>query len=114
MGLDDSLEESSSSSSLPVLTPSLPVEEEAVVQQGALCEQVCRALWCCCLQVNGDAEEIRLNEACLVLTERLLGLLFLSHDFFSTNQYTGRSTHCNIARYFEQTRNKTTEISTVT
>lgn len=88
MGLDDSLEESSSSSSLPVLTPSLPVEEEAVVQQGALCEQVCRALWCCCLQVNGDAEEIRLNEACLVLTERLLGLLFLSHDFFSTNQYT--------------------------
>lgn len=83
MGLDDSVEESSSTSSLPVLAPSLPVEEEECEQV-----QVCKTVWCCCLQINSEEEEIQLSEACLVLTERLLGLLFLSHDFTPANHDT--------------------------
>lgn len=77
MGLDDSMEESSSSS-LPA--PSLPEEG----QQGALCEpvQVCKAVWCCVLQRKSDEdEEVQLQEGCLVLTPGLIGLLFMSPEF---------------------------------
>ncbi|XP_055015157.1 nischarin isoform X2 [Boleophthalmus pectinirostris] len=90
MGLDDSLEESSSTS-LPVPAPSLPVEEE--VQQGALREQVevRKAVWCICLELISEEGEMQLNTVCLVVTERILGLFFLSHDFSLTNQDTDLS-----------------------
>ncbi|KAK7899438.1 hypothetical protein WMY93_020291 [Mugilogobius chulae] len=86
MGLDDSLEESSSTS-LPVPAPSLPVEEEEA-QQEAPCEQteVRKASWCICLRLKSEVEETQLNVGCLVLTNRVLALLFLSHDFTPTNQ----------------------------
>lgn len=88
MGLDDSVEESSSTS-LPVPAPSLPVEEEEEGQQGVLCEQVqvLKAVWCCVLQRKTEKDEDeQLKEGCLVLTDRLLGLLLLSRDFSLTNQ----------------------------
>ncbi|XP_076599928.1 nischarin isoform X2 [Chaetodon auriga] len=87
MGLDDSVEESvcSSSTSLAV-----PPAEDPDGQQGELCEeeeeeqlQVSRVLWCYCLQVK---EEVEQKEACLVLTDRQLGLMYLSDDFSWTNQ----------------------------
>uniref|UniRef100_A0A8C6SWT1 Nischarin n=1 Tax=Neogobius melanostomus TaxID=47308 RepID=A0A8C6SWT1_9GOBI len=81
----------SSSTSLPVPAPPLPVEEEEEVQQVALSEQVqvCKAVWCCCLQMKSEEEETGLIEGCLVLTDKHLGLLFLSHDFSPTNQDAG-------------------------
>lgn len=99
MGLDDSVEESvcSSSTSLAV-----PPAEEADGHQGDLCKeeeeegeveeevQVSRVLWCYCLQVK---EEVEQKEACLVLTDKLLGLLYLSDDFTWTNQDAGKHTH---------------------
>ncbi|XP_033829936.1 nischarin isoform X1 [Periophthalmus magnuspinnatus] len=86
MGLDDSLEESSSTA-LPVTVPSLPVEE---VQWGVPCEQVevRKAIWCICLQVKSEEEEMQLNTGCLVMTEHVLGLFFLSHDFSLIKQDT--------------------------
>lgn len=95
MSLDDSVEESVSSSST---LAALPPEEELDVHQGELCEEeleeeeeeeevkVIRVLWCYCLQVK---EEVEQKEACLVLTERLFGLLSLTDDFTRTNQDTG-------------------------
>ncbi|XP_047203473.1 nischarin isoform X2 [Girardinichthys multiradiatus] len=91
MGLDDSGEEvvCSSPSSLPSPVAEgeepgglleAPCEEKAVVQ-------VRRVLWCCCVLVNG---EVKQREACLVLTDRLLGLLFWSHDSMSANQERGQ------------------------
>lgn len=44
-----------------------------------------RVLWCCCVQV--EKEEVQQREACLVLTDHLLGLL--SHDSLSANQERG-------------------------
>ena len=95
MGLDDSVEESvgsSSSTSLPV-----PPAEEPGGHQGELCEEeeeeeevhISRVLWCYCLHVK---EEVEQKKACLVLTERLLGLLYLSEGFTSTNQDAGECT----------------------
>ncbi|XP_041812795.1 nischarin [Chelmon rostratus] len=89
MGLDDSVEESvcSSSTSLAV-----PPAEESSAHQGELYEeeeeeeeqlQISRVLWCYCLQVK---EEVEQKEACLVLTDRLFGLMYLSDDFTRTNQ----------------------------
>ncbi|XP_041837536.1 nischarin isoform X2 [Melanotaenia boesemani] len=84
MGLDDSVEEGFLPSSLPAPVAEDPgghleelhEKEEAVVQ-------VSRVLWCCYVQVD---EEVKQSEACLVLTDRLLGLLHFSHDSFWTNQ----------------------------
>lgn len=90
MGLDDSVEESVCSSSMPLAVP--PAQEPGG-HQGELCEgdevQVSRVLWCYCLQVK---EEVEQKEACLVLTDRLLGLLYLSDDFTWTNQDAGKHT----------------------
>ncbi|KAI3369758.1 hypothetical protein L3Q82_024582 [Scortum barcoo] len=88
MGLDDSVEESVCSSSM---TLALPPAEEPDDHQGELCEeeveeeevQISRVLWCYCLQVK---EQVEQKEACLVLTDRLLGLLHLSEDFTRMNQ----------------------------
>lgn len=90
MSLDDSVEESVST------LAALPPEEESSVHQGELCEEeleeeeeevkVIRVLWCYCLQVK---EEVEQKEACLVLTERLFGLLSLTDDFTRTNQDKG-------------------------
>ncbi|XP_035517860.1 nischarin [Morone saxatilis] len=83
MGLDDSVEESVCSSST---SPAVPPAEEPVGHQEELCGeeevQVSRILWCYCLQVK---EEVEQKEACLVLTDRLLGLLYLPDDFTWTN-----------------------------
>ncbi|TKS71439.1 Nischarin Imidazoline receptor 1 [Collichthys lucidus] len=90
MGLDDSVEESVCSSSTSLAVPSA---EEPDGHQGRLCkeeegegeeeEEVSRVLWCYCLQLK---EEVEQKEACLVLTDKLLGLLYLSDDFTWTNQ----------------------------
>ncbi|KAM8916745.1 nischarin [Spinachia spinachia] len=86
MGLNDSAEESVCSSSSTSVA--LPPAEEPGGHRGDLCGeqeagQVTRVLWCYCLQVK---EEVEQKEACLVLTDRLLGLLYLSADFARTNQ----------------------------
>uniref|UniRef100_A0A8C4IIA2 Nischarin n=1 Tax=Dicentrarchus labrax TaxID=13489 RepID=A0A8C4IIA2_DICLA len=87
MGLDDSVEESVCSSST---SPAVPPAEEPGGHQGELCDeeevQVSRILWCYCLQVK---EEVEQKEACLVLTDRLLGLLYLPDDFTWTNHDAG-------------------------
>ncbi|XP_028261990.1 nischarin isoform X1 [Parambassis ranga] len=88
MGLNDSLDELVCSSST---TLHAPVAEEPGCHQKELCEeeekeeevQVNRVLWCCCVQVG---EEVKQREACLVLTKRLLGLLFLAHDHTRIHQ----------------------------
>ncbi|XP_034540452.1 nischarin [Notolabrus celidotus] len=92
MGLDDSVEESVCSSSTSLTAP--PAEEQVSHQEG-LCEEeeeveekeeevvkVSRVLWCYCVQVK---EEVEQRRACLVLTERELGLLCLKDDFTWTN-----------------------------
>uniref|UniRef100_A0A671XWY1 Nischarin n=1 Tax=Sparus aurata TaxID=8175 RepID=A0A671XWY1_SPAAU len=75
MGLDDSVEES-----------------EPGGHQGELCDdeeeeeaQVSRVLWCYCLQVKDEVEQ---KQVCLVLMDRVLGLLYLSDDI--TNQDSGK------------------------
>ncbi|XP_040890153.1 nischarin isoform X2 [Toxotes jaculatrix] len=87
MGLDDSVEESVCSSSTSLAAP--PAEEPRG-HQGELCNEeeeeeevhISRVLWCYCLQVDKEVEQ---KEACLVLTDRLLGLLHLSDDFTLTS-----------------------------
>uniref|UniRef100_A0A8C3G7T7 Nischarin n=1 Tax=Cyclopterus lumpus TaxID=8103 RepID=A0A8C3G7T7_CYCLU len=86
MGLDDSVEESVCSSSSTSLC--VPPAEEPGGHQGELCGgedevHVSRVLWCYCLQVK---EEVEQKEACLVLTDGLLSLLYLPDDFTWTNQ----------------------------
>ena len=93
MGLDDSVEESVCfpSTSLPV-----PPADEPGGHQGELCDeeeeeeqeeevQVSRVLWCYCLQVK---EEVEQKQVCLVLMDRVLGLLYLSDDII--NQDSGK------------------------
>lgn len=94
MVLDDSVEESLCSSSSTSLTA--PPPEELGGHQGELCEEdeeveVSRVLWCYCVQVK---EEVEQKKACLVLTDRMLGLLHLSEDFTWTNQDAGELTAC--------------------
>ncbi|KAI9549102.1 hypothetical protein NQZ68_003637 [Dissostichus eleginoides] len=101
MGLDDSLEESVGSSSSTSLA--VPSAEEPGSQQEELCEeeeeekkkkkekekekekevQVSRVLWCYCLQLK---EEVEQKKACLVLTDQILCLMYLSDDFTRSNQ----------------------------
>uniref|UniRef100_A0A3P8VZV1 Nischarin n=1 Tax=Cynoglossus semilaevis TaxID=244447 RepID=A0A3P8VZV1_CYNSE len=79
MGLDDSVEESVCTSSASHLSP--PAEESSSDQIN-LCGDdddveelhVKRVLWCYCLQVE---EEVKQKQACLVLTDGLVGLLDL-------------------------------------
>ena len=111
MGLDDSVEESICSSSTSLAAP--PAEESGDHQGEPLCDEeeleveeqeeeeeeeevqvqvqvhVRRVLWCYCLQVE---EEVEQREVCLVLTDRLLGLLYLPDDFTWTNLDTGKHT----------------------
>ncbi|KAM9813727.1 LOW QUALITY PROTEIN: nischarin [Neosynchiropus ocellatus] len=84
MGLDDSVEESISSSSV---SHDLPPEsssnshKELDRDNGEVVEeslQVNRVLWCYCVEVKQGVAQ---KAACLVLTEKLLGLLSGSHDF---------------------------------
>uniref|UniRef100_A0A8C6W0N6 Nischarin n=1 Tax=Nothobranchius furzeri TaxID=105023 RepID=A0A8C6W0N6_NOTFU len=81
MGLDDSVEEPVCSS--PSLVNAHVAEED-------LLEEVLvrRVMWCCCVWVD---EEVKQGEACLVLTDRLLGLLTWSHDPMSTSQERGKN-----------------------
>ncbi|XP_029947827.1 nischarin isoform X1 [Salarias fasciatus] len=95
MSLDNSAEElvgSSSSSSSTPLPP--PAAEEPGGRQEEQSEReeekeigISRVLWCCCVQVD---EEVEQREACLVLTDRLLGLLYLSPDFTKTSLDAGQ------------------------
>ncbi|XP_034440199.1 nischarin isoform X1 [Hippoglossus hippoglossus] len=86
MGLDDSVEELVCSSSMSLTVPSA---EEPGGHPGEPCAEeqeemhISRVLWCYCLQVE---EEVEQREACLVLTDRLLGILHLSNSFSWTNQ----------------------------
>lgn len=85
MGLDDSMDESVSSSTLAA-----PSAEPPSGHRGELSGEevkVNRVLWCYCLQVK---EEVEQKRTCLVLTDRLLGLLYLSDDFTSTGQDAGK------------------------
>ncbi|XP_068578165.1 nischarin isoform X1 [Cebidichthys violaceus] len=87
MGLDDSVEESvcsSSSTSLAVPPAEEPGGHQGEQRGGEEELQVGRVLWCYCLRVK--EEEVEQKEVCLVLTDRLLGLLYLSDDFTWTNQ----------------------------
>ncbi|XP_037535856.1 nischarin [Nematolebias whitei] len=84
MSLDDSGEEPvcSSPSSLPAPAPEkdgVRLEEPSEKEAELL---IRRVLWCCCVRVD---EEVKQREACLVLTDQLLGLL-LSHDSLLANQ----------------------------
>ncbi|KAM4740983.1 nischarin isoform 2-T2 [Anableps anableps] len=92
MGLDDSGEElvgSSPTSLAPPITegeePGDPLENQSEEKVEV---QVRRVLWCCCVLVD---EEVKQKEACLVLTDRLLGLLCWSHDSMSANQERGQN-----------------------
>ncbi|XP_058487650.1 nischarin [Solea solea] len=78
MGLDDSVC-TSSTSFAPLAVEDLCVddEEEEV--------QISRILWCYCLQVEKDVEQ---KEACLILTDRRLGLLHPSNCDTQTFQDT--------------------------
>ena len=90
MGLDDSVEESVCSSSTSLAAPPPGPSDQGEVREEEEEEvQVRRVLWCYCLQVK---EEVEQKEACLVLTDRLLGLLYLSEDFTWTNQDAGKHT----------------------
>lgn len=92
MSLDESVEETVCSSS-----PS-PAASELSGRQGDLCAQqeeeeepkeedvkICKVLWCYCLQVE-EEEEVEQREACLVLCDQLVGLLFLPDDSTWTGQ----------------------------
>lgn len=88
MGLDDSGEE------LLCSSPPAPVAEgeEPGGRLGEPCEeraelQIQRVLWCCCVLVSGEVEQW---EACLLLTDRLFGLLRWSHGSLSANQERGK------------------------
>lgn len=97
MSLDDSTEESVCSCSTSLTAP--PAEEPGG-HLGELCEEevnVSKVLWCYCVQVN---EEVEQKEACLVLTDRLLGLLCLPGHFTWTNQDAGKETLGLGANYF--------------
>lgn len=88
MSLDDSAEELVCSSSMSLTAP---LAEEPGGHLGELCEEevkVNRVLWCYCLQVK---EEVEQKEACLVLTDRLLSLLYLPDDFTWASQDSGKS-----------------------
>ncbi|KAM3835991.1 nischarin [Diretmus argenteus] len=100
MGLSDSMEEvlvSSSTSLLPAalleepghrVEPCEEKEEEEEEEEEVVEEvQVSRVLWCYCLRVEEIVEQ---KEACLVLTDRLLGLLYISDDLRWTNQDTAQ------------------------
>ncbi|XP_013870780.1 nischarin [Austrofundulus limnaeus] len=87
MGLDDSGEEPICSSPLSLPAP-VPEKDDGRLEE--LCEKeaelvIRRVLWCCCVRV--EEEEVQQKEACLVLTDQLLGLL--SPDSLSTNQEQG-------------------------
>lgn len=87
MGLDDSVVESVCSSSTSLVLP--PAEVLGGHQDAGEEEQevkLCRVLWCYCLQVEEVVEQ---KQACLVLLDQLLGLLYLPDDFTWTNQDTG-------------------------
>lgn len=94
MGLDDSCQETicSSSTSLdaPPAGPSGPqvqLCEEEVEEEEEEGVKVIGALWCYCLQLD---EQVEQKKVCLVLTDQMLGLLYLSDDFTWTNHDTGK------------------------
>ncbi|XP_068172515.1 nischarin isoform X2 [Antennarius striatus] len=80
MGLDESEESVSSSLPVPAEGPCDQPEESYEEEEEEV--QVSRVLWCYCLRVM---EEVQPMEACLVLTDRMFGLLHPSHDFTWTN-----------------------------
>lgn len=90
MGLDDSVEELVCSSSMSL---ALPPAEDLVGHQGELFiveeeeeVKVSRVLWCYCVRVK---EEVEQKAACLVLTCRMLCLLYLPDDFTWIRQDAG-------------------------
>lgn len=98
MSLDESVKENVCS---PSISLALPPANDLSGHQGELCAKeeaeeedeeeeaeeedvkVCRVLWCYCLQVE---EEVEQKEACVVLCDQLVGLLFLPGDFTWTGE----------------------------
>lgn len=104
MSLDESVEETLSSPS-----PSLAANQLSGHQGEGLCAQeeeeeeakeedvkICRVLWCYCLQVE---EEVEQREACLLLCDQLLGLLFLPADSTWTGELKGKLANGNLLSY---------------
>lgn len=106
MSLDESVEETVCS-----FSPSLAANELSGHQGEGLCAQeeeeeeeakeedvkICRVLWCYCLQV--EEEEVQQREACLVLCDQLVGLLFLPGDSTWTGELKGKLPNGNVSSY---------------
>lgn len=103
MSLDESVKENVCS---PSISLALPPANDLSGHQGELCAKeeeeeeaeedvkVCRVLWCYCLQVE---EEVEQKEACLVLCDQLVGLLFLPGDFTWTGELKVKPAKVNCA-----------------
>lgn len=72
-------------------------EEEAEVLEEEEDVKICRVLWCYCLRVE---EEVEQKEVCLVLCDRLVGLLFLPGDFAWTGEFTVTPAKLSCAGFF--------------
>lgn len=72
-------------------------EEEAEVLEEEEDVKICRVLWCYCLRVE---EEVEQKEVCLVLCDRLVGLLFLPDDFAWTGEFTVTPAKLSCAVFF--------------
>lgn len=103
MSLDESVEETVCSPSPSLAAHKLnghqgeelraQEEEEEEEEEQAKEEdvKVCRVLWGYCLQVEGEEEEeAEQREACLVLCDQLVGLLFLPGDSTWTGELKGK------------------------
>lgn len=99
MSLDESVEET-------VCSPShaanelgghqgeeLGAQEEEEEEAKEELVKICRVLWCYCLQVEEEEEEAEQREACLVLCDQLVGLLFLPGDSTWTGELKGKLAH---------------------
>lgn len=104
MSLDESVEETVCS-----LSPALAANQPSGPQGEGLCAQeeeeqeeakeedvkICRVLWCYCLRVE-EEEEVEQREACLVLGDQLVGLLFLPGDSTWTGRLEGKLSNGNL------------------
>lgn len=103
MSLDESVEETVCS---PSISLALPPANDLSGHRGELCAEeeeeeededvkICRVLWCYCLQVE---EEVEQKEACLVLCDQLVGLLFLPGDSTWAGELQVKPAKVNCAR----------------
>lgn len=84
MSLDESVQETVCSTSSSPAANQLSGHQEDFCAQEVEEEEpreedvnICKVLWCYCLQVDDEVEQ---REACLVLCDQLVGLLFLPGD----------------------------------